>query len=398
MRTVEPKRESGLNCCRYRTFRPHSTLSLLRLIPVRLVCAWSVRVACGVGLLLTAACSAESGSGTQATAPLPVGHYEGPISYQGTELRVALDLRTSPEGKLQAEVSFPQVPGLEFDAIRPSYREPQLVLEQEPGQPGGVIVQAVREGDFLRGVLSWNGVQSDFVWVRRGDAPARGFREQKFTLRYAGYDQISRLLVPDDTVTQHPAVALLSVRGGQAAAQARAIYLARHGFVTLLVITSEPRSATDSTITQAAAGALHALRNHPAVDSTKVGCWGRGSTAPQVAKAATQAQPSAAFVVLEAAPAATQEQATAYQPLNTKRIPVLALYAGLDTTVQAKESARRLRTALGRRNNKQVRTYAQATATFTQPGRTTPDGQWQWPTPTQGYWEGIMEWLKAVSR
>ncbi|GAB3304722.1 hypothetical protein GCM10027348_33680 [Hymenobacter tenuis] len=349
-------------------------------------------------MLLAAACSAESGSGKQPTAPLPVGHYEGPISYQGTELRVALDLRTSTEGNLQAEVSFPQLPGLEFDAIRPRYREPQLLLEQEPGRASGVMVQAVREGDFLRGVLSWNGVQSDFVWVRRGEAPARGFREQKFPLRYAGYDQTSRLLVPDDTLLQHPAVALMAFRSTQATAQARATYLARRGFVTLLVITPEPRSATDSTIFQATVGALQALRRQSSVDSTKVGCWGRGSAAPQVAKAAAQAQPLAAFVVLEAAPAATREQASAYQPLNKQRIPVLALYAGLDTTVQVKESARRMRTALGRRNNKQVREYAQATADFTQPGRTGPDGQWQWPKPVPGYWDGVIEWLQAVTR
>ncbi len=345
----------------------------------------------GAGLLLLAACSADpDGSQADASAPLPTGHYEGPISYQGTELRVALDLCEVAPGKLQADVSFPQVPGLEFEAARLKYQEPQLRLEQGVG---GISLQAVREGDFLRGVLSWDSVRTDFVWARRGEAAPRPFREQTLAVRTAGGAQAGQLRLPDDTVTHHPAVALVAQPQTLAAAQTRAAYLARRGFVTLVVTAATPAQPTDSGAYQVAAAALAALRRQAAVDSGRVGYWVRGSLAPQVAVAAGKDKP-AAFVVMEAAPAATREQAAAYLPLSRQRVPVLALYAGLDTTTNVRESAQRLRAALGYRSGSQVRVYPQAGSEFRQRGRLGPDGQWQWPRPAEGYWEGLVEWLR----
>ncbi|RPD49870.1 hypothetical protein DNI29_03475 [Hymenobacter sediminis] len=336
------------------------------------------------------ACSSDSGSSTQTTVALPTGHYEGPISYQGTELRVALDLREVAPGKLQADVSFPQVPGLEFEATRLKYQEPQLQLEQGVG---GISLQAVREGDFLRGLLSWDSVRTDFVWARRGEAAPRPFREETLALRSAAGAQASRLLVPDDTVTRHAAVALVAQPQTLAAAQTRAAYLARRGFVTLIVTVATPAAPSDSGAYRAIGTALSALRRHSAVDSGRVGYWVRGSLAPQVAAVASQVKP-AAFLVMEAAPAATREQAAVYLPLSRQRVPVLALYAGLDTTTDVRESARRLRTTLGYRSGSQVRIYPQAGPEFLQRGRLSPDGQWQWPKPAEGYWEGLVEWLR----
>lgn len=340
--------------------------------------------------LMLAACSSDSGGSVQSTAPLPTGHYEGPISYQGTELRVALDLREVAPGKLQADVSFPQVPGLEFEATGLRYQEPQLQLEQGVG---GISLQAVREGDFLRGVLSWDSVRTDFVWARRGEAAPRPFQEQTLALRSASSTQAAQLRIPDDTLARHPAVALLAQPRTLAAAQVRASYLARRGFVTLVVTVATPSEPADSGAYHATGIALSALRQHSAVDSGRVGCWVRGNLASQVAAAARAVKP-AAFLVMEAAPAATREQAAAYLPLTRQRVPVLALYAGLDTTTDVRESARRLRATLGGRGGSQVRVYAQASPEFLLRGRISPNGQWQWPRPAEGYWEGLVEWLR----
>ncbi|OWP64894.1 hypothetical protein CDA63_00615 [Hymenobacter amundsenii] len=344
------------------------------------------------GALLLSACSGNGGSEAATAVPLPTGHYEGPISYQGTELRVALELREQPAGQLRAAVSFPQVPGLEFDAITARYRAPQLVLEQQPGQAGSLTIQAVREGDFLRGVLSWDSVKTEFVWVRRGEAAAPGYRET--TLPVAG--QRLRLLLPDDTLARHPALALLMPPAATAAATSRATYLARHGIVTLLVpvlAPEQPNDPTDSLALQVPVAALAGLRHQAAVDSGQVGYWGRGPAARQVAAAATRL-PHPNFVVLEAASATTREQAQPYQILNQLRIPALIYYAGLDTTVQAAASARRLRSALGYRRGTQIRVIPQVTADFLKPARTGPDGQWQWPQPAPEYWTGLVDWLK----
>ncbi|GGG29254.1 hypothetical protein [Hymenobacter glacieicola] len=347
--------------------------------------------------VLLAACSNDAGGGQQAQVPLPTGHYEGPVSYQGSELRVSLDLREVSPGKLQADVSFPQLPGLEFEADRLTYQEPQLRLEQQAGQAGGISIQAIREGDFLRGLLSFDSVRADFVWVRRGEAGPRGFREQGLTVRYAGRVQAARLLLPDDTLRLHPAVALLTVPQTQAAAQARAAYLARRGFVTMVVTTPSPTATPDSSAYYATAAALTTLRRQAAVDSGRVGCWARGSVVPQVAGAAARARPAAAFVVLESVAAASRDEASQYQPLSQQRIPVLALYAGLDTSLNVRESTRRLRSVLGNRRGTQIRTYPQATADFVQPGKLGADGQWQWPKPAPGYWDGLTEWLRKVT-
>ncbi|MBT9394719.1 hypothetical protein KLP40_16230 [Hymenobacter sp. NST-14] len=364
---------------------------------MRLICFQFVGFACrstllAAGLLLSA-CSDNASSEANRAVPPPTGHYEGPVSYQGTELRVALELRETRPGQLSASVSFPQVPGLEFDALTARYRAPQLLLEQQPGQAASLTIQAVREGDFLRGVMHWDSVQADFVWVRRGEAAASGYRE---TTLAVGTQRL-RLLLPDDTLARHPALALLMPPAATAAAASRATYLARHGIVTLLVPVAAPAplaaEGPDSVALQVPVAALAGLRRQAAVDSGRVGYWGSGATARQVAAAAGRL-PRPDFVVLEAVPAATREQAQPYQVLNQLRIPALAYYAGLDTTAPATASARRLRPALGYRRGTQIRVIPQVTAGFLKPARTGPDGQWQWPQPAPEYWTGLVDWLK----
>ncbi|RSK37091.1 dienelactone hydrolase family protein [Hymenobacter metallilatus] len=346
--------------------------------------AW--RVGGGVSLGLAVACSGNTGPENKTAAPPPTGHYEGPITYQGSELRVALELREIRPGQLQAEVRFPQLPELGFEPARVSYQAPQLRVAQQATGSGGIQVQAVQEGDFLRGVLSWDSLQADFVWARRGEAAPRGFREQALP----GYQQL-RLLLPDDTLARHVTLALVASPATAAAAGQRAMYLARHGIAALVL----PASATlpDSAGGVALAAVLAVLRQQAGVDSSKVGYWGRGRTTSMVAAAASLS-PRPEFVLLEGAAADTRDEAQLYSVFNRLRVPVLACYGALDTTVQVRESARRLRTALGYRRGTQVRILPQATPDFVQPGRTRPDGQWQWPQPAAGYWAGMLEWLR----
>ena len=361
--------------------------SLLHLRLSRFLSALGWRFVWQIGLGVLTACSENSGTpNSPASVPLPVGHYEGPITYQGSELRVALELRESASGQVQAELSFPQLPGLEFEAASARYHAPQLRLEQQAGQRQGVTVQAVREGDFLRGILSWDSVQAEFVWARRGAAAPRGFREQKV----AGAGAL-RLLLPDDTLPRHPALLLLATTATADAAAQRAVYCARHGIASAVLTATA--AVPDSVAGQQLATTLKLLRRQTAVDSGKVGYWGRGAATRVLALAALQPlRPN--FVVLEGAVADTRADAQVYQVFNQYRIPVLGLYASLDTTMRVQESARRLRTALGYRRGTVVRVLPQATAAFIQPGRLRADGQWQWPQPADGYWQGLTQWLQ----
>ena len=342
----------------------------------------------GSGLGVVAACSGNGGpEETAAVVPPPTGHYEGPITYQGSELRVTMELREVSPGKLEAEIDIPQLPGLGFVATRTSYQAPQLRLEQHrAGVRAGITVQAVREGDFLRGVLSWDSLQADFVWARRGEAAPRGFREQVVA---AG--QRLRLLVPDDTLPRHPALVLLAGPATAAAAVQRATYLARHGVAAVVVPISA--ATPDSVAGLAGAVALAAVRRQAGVDSSKVGYWSRGTDGLAVV-AATRRQPHPAFAVLEGAPVATREAVQPYDIFSQQRISVLALYAGLDTAAQVPVSVRRLRPVLGQRRGTQVRVFPGANPDFLQPGRTRPDGQWEWPQPAADYWPGLLQWLQ----
>ena len=67
--------------------------------------------------------------------PLPTGHYEGPVTYQSTDLRVTLDVREPTPGQLQADLYFPDVAGISFPVVKLRYEEPQLYLSRHPANP-----------------------------------------------------------------------------------------------------------------------------------------------------------------------------------------------------------------------------------------------------------------------
>jgi hypothetical protein len=340
------------------------------------------------GLVLGLLSSCSSGGEQATTLPLPSGHYEGPISYQGTELRVALDLREVAPGKLEADMHFPEVEGLSFAATNLRYKEPQLMFEQ-PGNARQVAVTAIREGDFLRGVFTLDSIKAEFVWVRRGQAAPRAYQEKSFP----GQTQRLTLLVPADTITRHPAIALLADAASAASAAARADVLARQGILTVVIPTATVPEG-DSTVLRSVAAAFQALRKHPAVDSTQVGLWLRGPNALRVIEVTGLTQPAPSFVLLENVEATSAAEAKPFQQLNKLRIPTLAFYAANDTSLNARDSARRLRLAVGTRSGSQVRIVPQATADFIVPGRLSADGKWTWPQPAPGFLEGLTTWLR----
>ncbi|UOQ53391.1 hypothetical protein [Hymenobacter cellulosivorans] len=343
-----------------------------------------------LGLLL-GGCS--SGGGGQATTlPLPTGHYEGPISYQGTDLRVALDLREAAPGQLEADMSFPELPGLSFAATNLRYKEPQLMFEQ-PGQTSKVAINAIREGDFLRGIFTLDSIKTEFVWVRRGQAAARAYQEKAFPAPTNGSAQQLTLLIPVDTITRHPAVALLADEASAAAAAARADLLARQGFLAVVVPTAKVPEG-DSTSIRSVAATFQALRKHPAIDSTQVGLWLRGPGAAELVLVTGLLEPAASFVILENVAVSSADEAKPFQQVSRQKIPVLALYAAADTSLNVQDSARRLRTAVGTRQGSAVRTFAQANADFIVPGRLGSDGKWIWPQPAVGFTDGLTLWLR----
>ncbi|MBC6697082.1 hypothetical protein [Hymenobacter sp. BT190] len=339
-----------------------------------------------VGLLPS--CSSDAGRET--AVALPTGHYEGTVAYQGTELAAVLELRETIPGQLEADMRFPQDEGLSFPADDARYAAPQLLFEQT-GITGGMQVSAVREGDFLRGVFTLDSIRTDFVWVRRGKAQPRPY--QLDTLQVPASRLALLVLVPTDTLGRHPAIALFADDTHQGAARLRADQLARQGFVTTVVSVAAGTPA-DSVALQAAAATLQALRRHSAVDALRVGMWARGAAALVAVPAATLAKPRAAFMVLENVPVTSADDARPLQQLAQRRVPVLGLYAAADTSLNVKDSARRLRNAVGYRRATQVRIFPKANAQFVLPGRTSADGKWTWPAAAPGYFTAIEDWLK----
>ncbi|QNH62850.1 hypothetical protein [Hymenobacter sediminicola] len=334
-------------------------------------------------------CSPDSGQ--KAAVQLPTGHYEGTVAYQDTELAVALDLREVSPGRLEADVRFAQNEGLSFPAENLRYTEPQLLLDSPAG---GSSISAIREGDFLRGVFRLDTIKADFVWVRRGKALPRAYQIKQLPASAAAQGLPSlTLLIPQDTLATHPAVALFAEPATQPAARLRAAQLAGQGFVTTVIALPHAQQPADSAMLQSAVRVLRALRREPAVDTMRIGLWARGTTAA-VVPAAVLAQPKAAFVVLENASITSLEEARPFQLLSRHRIPVLGLYAAADTSLNAKDSARRLRNAVGSRRGTQVRSFPNADTHFLLPGQGSADGKWTWPASAPGYLQSIADWLK----
>jgi hypothetical protein len=340
--------------------------------------------------VLLAGCSLDSGQ--KSVVSLPTGHYEGTVSYQGTELQTVLDLRESRPGQLEADLHFPEIEDLGFAATSLSYTEPQLRFE-EAAQPGGMQITAIREGDFLRGILAQDSARADFVWVRRGQPEPRSYQEKQLPAQANLNAPALTVLVPNDTASLHSAVALFTDATHQNVANARANQLAGQGFITTVVTVAPATSPEDSTALRTATTVLLALRRAPPIDTTRIGVWARGTTAAAVVPAATLVSPRAAFVVLENVPVSSADAAKPFQALSRQRVPTLGLYAAADTSLNVQESTQRLRGGRGsRRSGIVIRTFPKADANFRVPGGLSAEGKWTWPRPAAGYTTAVKDW------
>ncbi|QDA60689.1 alpha/beta hydrolase family protein [Hymenobacter jejuensis] len=243
--------------------------------------------------------------------PLPTGHYEGTLTYQGTEARVALDMREPTPDHLQADFRFLEM-GLSFPAQNLRFNAPLLHFEQRPGQKqGNMVVEAVQEGDFWRGNFKIDTLKADLLLVRRGKADPRPYREQPVRFRSGNLTLRGTLLLPNDTSFQHAAVVLLH---GSSTPHQRDLYsyadlLARRGFAALVYDRRDaalpagqlPEYSQEDLATDALA-AVQALKKQPDIDSTHVGLWGISQGAHVAAIAASRPGRSVAFVVALSGP------------------------------------------------------------------------------------------------
>jgi len=257
------------------------------------------------GLGLLGGCS--SGGETKALPP-PTGHFEGRITYQGADLRTALDLREVKPGQLQADLRFPDLPGLGFPAENLSFRSPQLHFERQPGAAAGnTAVDAIREGDFLRGLFTTDSVKADLLLVRRGQPDPRPYRAQPVRFRSGTLTLSGTLLIPDDTIRRHAAVVLLPDTDAprQRDLSATADLLARQGFAALVYDrrdAGKPGTAGVQELADDALAAVRAVKANAAVDSLRVGFWSVGQGSHAAALAAGPPGRKVAFVVALAAP------------------------------------------------------------------------------------------------
>ena len=277
-----------------------------------------------LGLItLLSACSLD---GRESTLPPPTGHYEGPITYQGTELRASLDLREVQPGQLQGEVRLADRQELSLPVQQITYQHPRLTVRWATGGATDFTVAFTREGDFLKGKFTADSADADILLVRRGEAEALAYRQQALRYRSGATTLAGTLLIPDDTLLTHPAVVVLQNAPQQSslALQLLTDLLARRGFMVLLT-SGRPAGSTSMNADSLAADVLAAARalgRVAGVDSSRVGVVGAGSGATVVGLAATtddKDKKAVSFVVALGAPGTSNAARQAEQVARALR-------------------------------------------------------------------------------
>lgn len=260
-----------------------------------------------------------------ANLPPPTGHFEGPITYQGTELRATLDLREVKPGQLQGEVRLADRQNLSLPAQQITYQHPRLTVRWATGATSDFVLNLTREGDFLKGKFTADSTEAEILMVRRGDAELLPYLEQPLRVRSGGRMLPATVLMPDDTLQVHPAVVLLQ-NAPQRASLAMHILtdlLARRGVVVMLVAGRPATAATGVSPDSLAADVLvaaRALKRVAGVDTTQIGLVGSGTGATALALAASQDDKENSlikYVVALSAPG-TSNAARAAEQINRK--------------------------------------------------------------------------------
>ncbi|WP_133271620.1 alpha/beta hydrolase family protein [Hymenobacter radiodurans] len=253
---------------------------------VRLLCWWLPF------LLVTLLSSCSTDGGKAADLPPPTGHFEGPISYQGTELRATLDLREVKPGQLQGEVRLADRQNLSLPAQQITYQHPRLTVRWATGVSSDFTINLTREGDFLKGKFSADSTAAEILMVRRGDAEPLPYFQKPVRVNSGSKMLPATVLIPDDTLQVHPAVVLLqnAPQHTPLAMHMLTDLLARRGVVVML-ITGRSAAATDSSPDSLAAdvvAAARTLKRVAGVDTTQIGLVGSGAGATALAMAARQ--------------------------------------------------------------------------------------------------------------
>ncbi|OON68116.1 hypothetical protein B0919_15820 [Hymenobacter sp. CRA2] len=275
----------------------------------------------------------------------------------------------SASRRVQLRLQVAQVPlyARVFDSV--AYQAPALTAHL----PGGTRLALREEPNFLTGAVWLNDtLRAELVAVRRGAADAPTFAVVQPPAD--GAPPPLRYWLPLDTLSQQPAVLLCPDAAATGAAYGWAAWLADQG--TVVALLALPPAAPDSIVAQNVTAAMQHLRHNDRarIDSTRVGIWAMGTAARGAARAMTAARaPGAAFLWLQGA-AFEMADRTWLRQLGRRRVPVLGLYGGRDTTINVAESSQLLRSAVGRRGQSSISVYAGANAQLLMPADTA--GQW----------------------
>jgi hypothetical protein len=323
----------------------------------------------GGGLLLLAACQSQPDSAADTVSPPPVGHYEGSLKAgQLAENRATLDIRHPSPGHYEAELTVAGASNLNFVADTIFFVNNQLRL-QRPGRPGQVLTIRL-EGDFWRGKLALDEVQTDVLLVKRGPPTPSTYRIEELPQPQGA----AWLYAPADTQTPGAALALLPDSATVAAAPLWADALAREGFIVLVLPVAD--STTGLTPAQ------QLLRTTPGADTAAIGVWAAGRRATALARELAAQQRRTAFFVAQNV-LVSKAGRTTFHTLQQQRLPVLGLYGGPALGAEAG----RLRAALGGRRST-VRHYRDAAPDLRVPGGFGPHFG-------PGLPEEVVEWLRG---
>jgi len=343
--------------------------------PVSSACRWALPVLWWC-LLAVGACQSHPDQ-TEATAPPPVGHYEGTIAPPGQEaLRAALDIRHPSPGHYAAELTVPALGTLSFVADTLTFAGKQLRLTR-PARPSQTLA-LTQDGDFWRGTLQLDSVRAETLLLKRGVPTPIAYRIEELPQ----VNGTAWLFAPADTSTPGPALALLPDAAMAAASALWADALAREGVIVLVLPVAD--SAAPATEISRMQAALRLLRTTAGADTANLGAWACGPRAAAVAQGLVE--PTLHRPAFLIAQNVVLDQATraAFRELRQAKVPVLGLYGG----PEANRQAAALRGALGGRSRSAVRALRGTDSALLMPGPVAP-------ALPDGMPGSLLEWLQS---
>jgi hypothetical protein len=342
--------------------------------------AWWTGALLGLALGL-AGCTPST---TDKPPAAPTGRYEGTVTYRGAELPVVLNLTQDSASRnvqlrLQAAVPYSRL----FDSV--TYQAPALTAQL----PGGSRLALREEPNFLTGTVWLNDtLRAELVAVRRGAPDPPGYT----VVRSGGRPPVLSF-VPLDTAAQRPALLLWPAPGSVGAAYGWADWLTRQGMV---VTVAQPSAQPDSVTARELSAALQQLRDYGAagVDSTRVSVWAVGAGGRAAMLAAGSGVKPHRLIVQSAE--FTPADRGWLQPRGRPRprLPVLALYGALDTTLNVAVSSRQLRLAVAGRPQSGVKVYERANGALLLPAPA--DSVRRWPLPPADLGPSLWQWLDGL--